>query len=91
MVRHRLAFTTAGLLLFLAGIAHGEPVADESSKPPEPPSSQAWGDPETEGEQEPGWTWFGMGYERRNRERTSEPMDTSDDTEGSKVNGHSGK
>ena len=69
MIRHRLALTTAGCLLFLAGIAHGGPAADESAVPAPSPADEVWGDPEAAEASESGWTWFGMGYERRNRER----------------------
>ena len=93
MIRHRLALTTAGCLLFLAGIAHGEPVADQAAVSA-PPVEEVWGDPEATGTSEPGWTWFGMGYERRARqrsERTAEPLATPDEISGSNGNARGGK
>lgn len=95
MMRHRLALTTAGCLLSLAGIAQGGPGADQSAASPPPPAEEVWGDPEADAEAAPGWTWFGMGYERRNRERadrTVEPRSTTtDDVGGSNGNRRNGK
>lgn len=90
MVRRRLALTTAGCLLFLAGVAHGEPVADQPDVSALP-ADEVWGDPEATEASEPGWTWFGMGYERRNYERIEgavEPLATPDKIRGSNGNGH---
>jgi hypothetical protein len=55
-------------MLFLAGAARAEP-AGMPSVPAGAGASGAdgevWGDPEQHEEPQPGWTWFGMGYERR--------------------------
>ena len=59
------------LVLFALGIfcasgaSFAEPQADERARD----RNQTWGDPEDHAEPDPGWTWFGMGYE--NRARTS--------------------
>lgn len=82
MGRHRLALTIAACLLLPAGIAQGGPMADQSAAFPPSPADEVWGDPEAEAESTPGWTWFGMGYERRKRERaerTVEPRSTTTD------------
>lgn len=92
MVRCRRVLTTAGCLLLLAGIAYGEPVADQSAASAPQPADEIWGDSEAAEESEPGWTWFGMGYERRNRgrtEHTAKPFATPDDSSGSGGNSRS--
>ena len=94
MVRHRLALTTTCCLLSLAGVAQGEPLADQPGASPHPPAAEVWGDPEAAEAPQPGWTWFGMGYERRNRERNeriAEPLAAPDKMTGSSGNGRSGK
>lgn len=70
MISRRPLIETAGSLLFLASIAHSGPVEDPSTAPASLPNEAAWGDPEAVETSDAGWTWFGMGYERRNRERT---------------------
>lgn len=91
MVRHRLAGTTAGCLLFLAGLAHGEPVADQQPPAGQTPAGEVWGDPEEAEEPEPGWTWFGMGYERRNRDSAVDPSAAPDGSDGMPGKGQKGK
>lgn len=44
-----------------------------------PAANPVWGDPEEDGEPHEGWTWFGMGYENRNRAwgQIADPLDDS--------------
>jgi hypothetical protein len=51
------------------------------------PANPVWGDPEDAEEQHSGWTWFGMGYERRMRNVESD----SGDNAGTEVSGKNGK
>ncbi len=92
MVRHRLAGLTAGCLLSLAGLVQGEPVADQPAAPDRAAAGEVWGDPEeAEGAGAPGWTWFGMGYERRNRDRMPNTMPTPEKGGAAAGNGRSGR
>lgn len=67
MVRLRLAGTLVGGLLFLTGSVWAEPAADPAAPETKDDNVGVWGDPEADQSAEPGWTWFGMGYERRMR------------------------
>lgn len=91
MVRHRLAGITAGCLLSLAGFVHGEPVADHPSSDGRAPAPEVWGDPEETEEAQPGWTWFGMGYERRNRDSAATPLSGPGEVDGAPGKGQNGK
>ena len=62
----RESVVVASVLLGFSGLAHAAPESDDEHAPQE-----VWGDPEDQEEAEDasGWTWFGMGYERRSRLR----------------------
>jgi hypothetical protein len=65
-VGKRESVVVASVLLCCSGLAHAAPESDDERAPQE-----VWGDPEDQEEAEDGsgWTWFGMGYERRSRLR----------------------
>jgi len=65
-VGKRESVVVASVLLCCSGLAHAAPESDDERVPQE-----VWGDPEDQEEAEDasGWTWFGMGYERRSRLR----------------------
>jgi hypothetical protein len=54
-------------LLCLGGSVLSEPMADRDEPAGGRGSDQVWGDPEDREQANRGWTWFGMGYERRTR------------------------
>lgn len=91
MIRHRLLGIAAGCLLFLAGPVFAEPVADTYVPSTPAERGEVWGDPEESEEPAGGWTWFGMGYERRNRDTDSQVVTPSDKTDDSNGNGGKGK
>lgn len=67
----RVACTAVSSAIFAAA-AMAAPSADappavESGSPVGPPI-EGWGDPELREPKEPGWTWFGMGFEQRTRD-----------------------
>lgn len=66
----RISAVVACVLLGCGGMAHSTPETDDEHAPQE-----VWGDPEEhdEAEDASGWTWFGMGYERRSRQRLESP------------------
>lgn len=67
----RFAGILVGGLLCLAGPALSEPVADRDTRTLEGEVPEVWGDSEDSEKAERGWTWFGMGYERRSRAATT--------------------
>ena len=73
----RTLLVLIGAGLFAACVsAHAGP---ETETPPA--SNQVWGDPEDEEEAEDRWTWFGMGYEHRNRvwDQIADPLSDIED------------
>jgi len=66
VVRHGFLTLLAGGLLCLSGLAFAGPAADRDRTDADA-GTNAWGDPEDNEQADPGWTWFGMGYERRRR------------------------
>jgi hypothetical protein len=54
-------------MLSLSGLVLSEPAAEERAPvvQSERGRAEVWGDPEVNEEADSGWTWFGMGYERR--------------------------
>ena len=71
------SIVVASVLLGWSGLAHAAPEPDD-----ERALREVWGDPEDQEEVEDasGWTWFGMGYERRSRQRleSSDQLQNSD-------------
>jgi len=49
----------------LSGTIAAEPSATGDAPPGESVPSDGWGDPYEEDVTDRGWSWFGMGYERR--------------------------
>ena len=65
---HRLVLMLLSGLLLLANPLMAESVSDNlNENMNEAPAAQGWGEPEQNGDSESVWTWFGMGYELRNR------------------------
>ena len=54
-------------MLSLSGLVLSEPVAEKDAPvvQSERGPAEVWGDPEVNEQADSGWTWFGMGYERR--------------------------
>ena len=78
----------------LTSAAGAEPPAEGGGPAADPPRPQTWGDAERDQTRASGWTWFGMGYERRNRERTertADPLTAPDEITGSNGKGRSSK
>jgi len=74
MKSYRLMFMLAGGLLFQASTSMAEPATKagfQAHKKPsvmqQQPAGDIWGDPGENDENESVWTWFGMGYEMRNK------------------------
>lgn len=65
MMNHRLECLMVGGLLCLTGTVVSEPLPDQHPQADGAGPGEVWGDPEENSEPQPGWTWFGMGYERR--------------------------
>ncbi|MCB1925395.1 MAG: hypothetical protein KDJ27_16905 [Gammaproteobacteria bacterium] len=62
--RYRTLVLTCGLCVTSACLAAAPaPPPDDGLNEP----SDVWGDPGASPDDETGWTWFGMGYERRMR------------------------
>lgn len=67
-MRHQtLVAMVAGGSVALAGPVYGETTPDPAEPVGDTRAEEVWGDPEEGEATSPGWTWFGMGYERRNR------------------------
>lgn len=79
MVRHGFLALFAVGLLCLSGLAFAEPAADRD-RTDTGTGTDVWGDPEDNEEADPGWTWFGMGYERRTRSRGAAGVGEPDNT-----------
>ncbi|NNJ90236.1 MAG: hypothetical protein HKP55_01060, partial [Gammaproteobacteria bacterium] len=55
-------------VLLLANPLRAESVSDTfNTNMNDASANQSWGEPEQNGDSESVWTWFGMGYELRNR------------------------
>lgn len=77
MVRQGLSALFAVGLLCLSGLAFAEPAADRD-RTDTGAGTDVWGDPEDNEDADSGWTWFGMGYERRARSRGAAGVGESD-------------
>ena len=79
MSRQRLIIMLLSGLLLQANPLMAESVSDNlNSDNSDIPATQSWGEPDQNEESESVWTWFGMGYELRNRGAvTSSTQDAS--------------
>ncbi len=76
MVRHGLLALFVLGLLCQSGLGFAEPSAGlDRTDAATDAGTDVWGDPEDDEEADRGWTWFGMGYERRMRSRDSQNED----------------
>ncbi len=68
MNNRRLAFVAplvvAGLIGSTGALA-AEPIASSNMHQDRQETRESWGDPEQDEGTDRGWTWFGMGYEKR--------------------------
>lgn len=64
-MRHRFGGLLAAVLLGLMGPVLSEPVPERDVPAVDEDAVGVWGDPEDSEQRDAGWTWFGMGYERR--------------------------
>lgn len=74
----RILIMLMGAALLLANNStHAGPEAEQP-----PAAKPVWGDPEEDEEPDEGWTWFGMGYEDRNRAwgQVADPLGDSVDS-----------
>jgi len=79
MKGHRLVLMLLSGLLLLANPLMAESVSDNlNENMNEAPAAQGWGEPEQNADSESVWTWFGMGYELRNRGAVTSSSQQSD-------------
>ena len=79
MKHYRLSFMLLSGVLLMAGPLMAESVQDNLNVDSnDGPATQSWGTPDQSEDSESVWTWFGMGYELRNRGAvTSSTQDAS--------------